>query len=83
MPYITSDAKNEVAVRGPRTPGELNYQITCLIINYAKQNNDYRGFNDILGALEAAKMEFYRRWVVPYEDYKIAVNGDVYPTGES
>jgi len=33
---------------------------------------------DVLGALEGAKQEFYRRKVVQYEENKIAENGDVY-----
>jgi hypothetical protein len=35
--------------------------------------------NDIIGALEACKLEFYRRLVSHYEDIKIRSNGDVYP----
>ena len=31
-----------------------------------------------IGALEAAKLEFYRRVVAPYEDQKMLDNGDVY-----
>ena len=38
----------------------------------------YQTINDILGALEGAKMEFYRRVAVPYEQEKILDNGDVY-----
>ena len=34
--------------------------------------------DNILGALDAAKMEFYRRKVVFYEDKKIKENSDVY-----
>lgn len=30
------------------------------------------------GAIEAAKLEFYRRVVAPYEDQKLLDNGDVY-----
>lgn len=33
---------------------------------------------DILGALEGAKLELYRRKISPYEDIKIEENGDVY-----
>jgi hypothetical protein len=33
----------------------------------------------VLGAMEAAKLEFYRRIVSPYEDEKIALHGDVEP----
>ena len=40
--------------------------------------NSYATINDIIGALEGAKMEFYRRVVAPYEDEKIKENGDVY-----
>jgi hypothetical protein len=38
----------------------------------------YRTINDVLGALEGAKLEFYRRVAAPYEDQKIQENGDVY-----
>lgn len=34
---------------------------------------------EIGGAIECAKLEFYRRVAAPYEDKKIAENGDVYP----
>jgi len=33
---------------------------------------------DAIGALECAKLELYRRVAAPYEDTKIAENGDVY-----
>jgi hypothetical protein len=82
MPYIEPEKRREILEgRAPDTAGELNYSLTVEILDYAKAHNNYQGFNDIIGALEAAKAEFYRRWVAPYEDYKIAINGDVYPTG--
>ena len=63
-------------------PGDLNYILTRIIKGYYKANGNengaYQSINDILGALEGAKMEFYRRVVVPYEDGKIKQNGDVY-----
>lgn len=85
MPYIQQSQRKDILEgrRAPLDAGELNFAITIEILDYAKTHNNYQGFNDVIGALEAAKMEFYRRWVVPYEDYKIAVNGDIYPTGES
>jgi hypothetical protein len=84
MPYITQDRRAFIANGGiAEGAGELNYAITKLIIAYVSRHNNYQGMNDVIGALEAAKQEFYARWVRPYEDYKIAVNGDVYPTGES
>jgi hypothetical protein len=84
MPYIKKVDRIALDAGGSaQTPGELNYEITRLIVDYVSRNNNYQGINDCLGVLEGAKLEFYRRWAVPYEDYKIAVNGDVYPTGES
>jgi len=82
MPYIDRLARGELddEVRGPRTPGELNYVLTSACLDYMdiKGGDSYITFNDIIGALEACKLEFYRRVVNPYEDTKIAANGDVY-----
>jgi hypothetical protein len=62
-----------------QTAGELNYEVTLLIRSYlAVHGRSYQVFNDITGALEGAKTEFYRRVVSPYEDEKIKLNGDVY-----
>lgn len=41
----------------------------------------YVELNEVVGALESAKLELYRRIVGPYEDKKSAENGDVYGTG--
>ncbi len=38
----------------------------------------YQTYNDILGALEGAKLELYRRQIGPYEETAIKRNGDVY-----
>lgn len=62
----------------PQTAGELNYAVTTLIRDYVGQPLSYQRINDVLGALEGAKLEFYRRVVVPYENAKMAENGDVY-----
>lgn len=80
MPYITNQARNELAnTRITETPGELNYAFTTIIAAYIKEMGlSYQHINDVLGALEGAKLEFYRRVVVPYEDQKIQENGDVY-----
>lgn len=86
MPYIKQDRRDTFAsikTRGLQplmiSTGELNYEITMKIKNYLDANGiSYATINDIIGALEGAKMEFYRRIVVPYEDTKIKENGDVY-----
>lgn len=58
--------------------GELNYVITSIIHGYFEQNGGrYQQANDIIGALEGAKLEFYRKIVAPYEETKIKENGDV------
>lgn len=86
MPYITKarrDAARQVGASGHHpimeTPGELNYEITLKLVKYIEQHGlSYQTINDILGALEGAKAEFYRRVAVPYENAKMAENGDVY-----
>ncbi len=66
-------------VPNPETPGEMNYMITMIIINYLfDKGPTYTTYNMIMGVLESVKQEFYRRVVVPYEDQKIKENGDVY-----
>lgn len=58
--------------------GELNYCITVLVHEYLKAHGQsYRTMNDCIGVLDAAKAEFYRRVVAPYEDIKIEQNGDI------
>lgn len=81
MPYISKELKDGLDVGLPATSaGQLNYLITQECINYLRRKGlDYQGINDVLGALEGAKQEFYRRVVVPYESEKIGINGDVYP----
>lgn len=58
--------------------GQLNYAITTLIDNYLGEEPNYHAYNSILGVLEAAKLELYRRRISRYEDDKLAQNGDVY-----
>lgn len=78
MPYIRQKDRL-IAKQDPVTSGELNFAISNLLSNYIKiQGLSYTAINDIIGALEGAKLEFYRRVAVPYEDEKIKENGDVY-----
>jgi len=80
MPYIKPDQRAGIALgEFPANAGELNYAITLLVRDYFNvRGGRYQQINDVLGALEGAKAEFYRRIVAPYEDTKIAKNGDVY-----
>lgn len=90
MPYIPQEQRECLecdqcgAVCWSPHPGDLNYAITVLLREHlgGLQRNGtrvtYRHLNDCLGALEGAKLEFYRRVVVPFEERKRAENGDVY-----
>lgn len=79
MPYIRLSDKKALDTRGPETPGELNYLITKLILQYVKEHGQgYQIYNDAVGALECAKLELYRRRIADYEEGKKATNGDVY-----
>lgn len=80
VPYVSQTIRFELDhCRGPESPGELNYAITTLLRNYWNDHQEsYDIINDIIGALEGAKLEFYRRVAAPYEDKKITQNGDVY-----
>lgn len=88
MPYIAkpereslSDLTDLMEDTLINDPGELNYLITSLVISYiTARPESYKIYNDAIGALESAKLELYRRKVIPYENLKIQTNGDVYET---
>jgi hypothetical protein len=93
MPYITetskekfvADALTENSVDWPNwcgiqcdNAGDLNYVFTKIAHAYLSHKGlKYQHLNDIIGALEGAKQELYRRVAAPYEDTKIKENGDV------
>ncbi len=87
MPYIRTERRDNIynVARGTIDPdeilscGDLNYAISLILSVYlANSGTQYKTINDILGALEGAKLEFYRRVAVPYEEQKIKENGDIY-----
>lgn len=86
MPYIKQEDRKRfeealklLAHEAPKTPGELNYIFSMIASIYITAHGEkrYQYFNDILGALEGAKLEIYRRLVAPYEDSAIKKNGDL------
>jgi len=87
MPYIKENRRYEYddgldslinSLRGHSfPPGDLNFIITCLIHEAWITNPRYDTGNELIGVLECAKQEFYRRKLAPYEDTKIQENGDV------
>ena len=57
------------------TEGDYNYAISRIIGSYPFRN--YSAINGLVGILECAKLEFYRRVAAPYENGKAKANGDV------
>ena len=58
--------------------GDLNYIITKMLhIHLKKEGKNYNNINSLIGVLECAKMELYRKVAAPYENKKIKENGDV------
>lgn len=85
MPYVDEETKLRLYVEdGPQggladTPGPLNFLLTMIVKEYLHNHGlSYQTCNDIVGALDNCKDEFRRRVQHPYEDEKIAENGDVY-----
>jgi hypothetical protein len=80
MPYIKPEDRDRLLVdQQPKTPGELNYLVTILVLRYLKAKGpSYATYNDVLGVMSAVQHELYRRVIRHYEDRKIAENGDVY-----
>jgi hypothetical protein len=79
VPYIVPGERHEPKpVTGG--PGDLNYTITRLCDAYicARGGVSYTLLNEVIGVLECAKLELYRRVAAPYENKALARNGDVY-----
>ncbi len=88
MPYISSEEREALdelvaalvtELRNGDFRGRLNYTISSVLAGLLESNGtSYRLINDMVGVLECAKIELYRRVAIPYEDSKIVENGDVY-----
>lgn len=87
MPYIPQTQRNaineDLCDEGvewtPENAGELNFLVSTFIANYIKANGlKYAVVNEMIGALECAKLELNRVIIGPYEDIKIRENGAVY-----
>lgn len=86
MPYVPKEQRafesTSIEDINLDAAGNLNYIITKLCHKYLKQHGiRYQYFNDVVGALEGAKLELYRRFIGPYEDEAIEKNGDVKELG--
>lgn len=87
MPYIKSDdrpaideliaplVKHLQSLPMDQQDGALNYTVTRVLKELYQPR--YFDYNRAMGVLSSIQAEWYRRDVAPYEDAKIAENGDV------
>jgi len=80
MPYVTQEDKDVFEDHGPVTVGQLTYGLTRLALHFKANQGKLRFITIalVMGAFFCAALEFYRRVAVPYENAKLAENGDVY-----
>lgn len=86
MPYIEQEVRDalDIGSRPPETLEELNYCLTALVDVYLTSKGvTYTSLNGVVGALECAKQELYRRIAAPYEDEQAEKNGDVFVCARS
>lgn len=87
MPYIPQSRRDGIELElgadhlnwCPENAGDLNFVVSTFIANYIRNCGlKYAVVNEMIGALECAKMELNRVIIGPYEDRKISENGPVY-----
>ena len=86
MPYITPVRREAFALleeelKSTRidTPGELVYLFCRVADLYVSQHLvEFRVMNDVVGALENAKLEFCRRVLAEFESKKELENGTIW-----
>ena len=92
MPYITKELREQLDPSiellfaeldymgdSKNLAGLMNYSISALISKLLDTKGlNYHNINELIGMLECAKLELYRRVASPYEDEKVIQNGDVY-----
>ena len=93
MPYIKSEQRNVLKISAvefaraikiiaeeemKQVDGYLNFVICTMLYELYKEQPGYSKLNQLMGTMNCASLEFYRRVGVPYEDVKCKVNGDVF-----
>lgn len=92
MPYIEQEERDQIDPKleellmhmGPLTPGQFVYIIYQIALWQATNGGvdklpvNWTKCNEIVGNIDCAGKEFYRRVVGPYEGEAIAKNGDCY-----
>jgi len=63
----------------PQNGADLNFMICDLADSFfIRKGVTYAHINEVMGAIECAKTEIYRRVAALYEDQKVTANGDVF-----
>ncbi len=80
MPYLEAGIRASLLDgRKAQKGGELNFLISTLLNDFVQMKGmSYATVNEAMGAIESAKLEFYRRVAAPYEELKAKQNGEVY-----
>lgn len=87
MPYLIETTRDRIhdhlCEEGtnwyPENAAELNFVTSGFIANFLEhQGVNYANINEMIGALECAKLELYRVLASPYEDMKAEQNGGLY-----
>lgn len=81
MPYLEETRKEALDNKliSPDKGGDINYLVTQLCQEFLElKGESYATYNEIIGALECCKFEFYRKKIAPYEDKKEIQNGTVW-----
>lgn len=82
MPYLSDKDRKHGLIAGtilPDCAGDINFIIADTVdVFLTHKGMSYASLNEAIGAIECAKLEVYRRLAAPYEDIKIAENGDVF-----
>lgn len=86
MPYVEQDRRKFLAsqtykqlldIADTMHIGDINFLISNLLWVRFNKNRSYKTANELLGVLEAAKLELYQRQIIPYEAQKQSENGDL------
>lgn len=81
MPYIPQEDRIDIILghrdANTKNPGFTTYELYCACIRMLPKKPRFSDYCVLLGALEATKLELYRRHIAPYENERLAEHGDV------
>lgn len=76
MPYVKTERRRAGTLD---TPGELAYHVQQLVKTYlTAKGESFTTYSQVLGMLEAVKLDLWERRVKRYEEFRCKENGDVW-----